>query len=558
MTNSIKKTIVFAFLAAGAAHFSCSDDRTLAGAGSETTNGIVVVGSVRNTDGTPAHNTVVKMFSSSYKGFADGALNPSADTTDPAGAFRFNRVDSGLYTFIARNPAAATSTMLAGLHIGNGDSVVTAPLEDLKRPGNIAVDLSGGADTSAEYVFIPGTDLFARVGAGEKALLGDVPAGIVPNVSYATGTGEVYGIRSDVSVTSLDTIFISHAAWKYRGSIVFNTSAGGAGVGKDVYDFPVLVRLTADNFKFQEAQPDGRDIRFVKSDDSFAPFEIERWDASAGRAEIWVKIDTLRGNSAAQTLSVLWGNPHAAAASAPGAVFDTAQGFQGVWHFGETSADSARDATSNHFDGVSGGTNAAPIAGGVIGACREFDGAASCVTMPNTAEGKLNFPQNGAYTISAWVRLDTLDSASYVVVSKGAFQYYLWYTVIYQNTPNWEFVEYEESAGWKCPTHPARAGEWTLLTGVSNGTSQLLYVDGEPADTSIVTYSYTEPRNTTTDFIVGRYITKAGYPPGKLGGYCCFDGKIDEVRACSRSRSAEWIRLCYMNQRADDKLVVFK
>ena len=37
-----------------------------------------------------------------------------------------------------------------------------------------------------------------------------------------------------------------------------------------------------------------------------------------------------------------------------------------------------------------------------------------------------------------------------------------------------------------------------------------------------------------------------------------FTGKIDEVRVDKTVRSADWIRMCYMNQRTDDKLVVFK
>jgi hypothetical protein len=37
-----------------------------------------------------------------------------------------------------------------------------------------------------------------------------------------------------------------------------------------------------------------------------------------------------------------------------------------------------------------------------------------------------------------------------------------------------------------------------------------------------------------------------------------FCGCIDEVRVCRTIRSADWIKLSYMNQRPDDRLVVFK
>jgi hypothetical protein len=37
-----------------------------------------------------------------------------------------------------------------------------------------------------------------------------------------------------------------------------------------------------------------------------------------------------------------------------------------------------------------------------------------------------------------------------------------------------------------------------------------------------------------------------------------FKGMLDEVRISSGACSADWIRLCYMNQKSDDALVVFK
>jgi hypothetical protein len=37
-----------------------------------------------------------------------------------------------------------------------------------------------------------------------------------------------------------------------------------------------------------------------------------------------------------------------------------------------------------------------------------------------------------------------------------------------------------------------------------------------------------------------------------------FGGKIDEVRVSSTALSADWIKLCYMNQKESDMLVRFK
>jgi hypothetical protein len=67
-------------------------------------------------------------------------------------------------------------------------------------------------------------------------------------------------------------------------------------------------------------------------------------------------------------------------------------------------------------------------------------------------------------------------------------------------------------------------------------------------------------RNTSNDLYIGRFAEEVTLPPmgPKVVGYNHFKGSIDEVRIISRSQSADWIRLCYMNQRPDDQLVQFK
>jgi hypothetical protein len=39
---------------------------------------------------------------------------------------------------------------------------------------------------------------------------------------------------------------------------------------------------------------------------------------------------------------------------------------------------------------------------------------------------------------------------------------------------------------------------------------------------------------------------------------CYFDGSIDETVVSYTARSADWIKLCYMNQKAQDALVKFR
>ena len=82
-----------------------------------------------------------------------------------------------------------------------------------------------------------------------------------------------------------------------------------------------------------------------------------------------------------------WGNEDAQDRSNAAAVFDTASGFQGVWHL--AGDQNEYDATANSYDGVAYGRLS-----GIIGK-GSFDGTSSHIKMPNTANSKLNFPENG-------------------------------------------------------------------------------------------------------------------------------------------------------------------
>jgi biopolymer transport protein ExbB len=318
--------------------------------------------------------------------------------------------------------------------------------------------------------------------------------------------------------------------------------------------FPVLIRLNAGNFNFSEAREGGADLMFAKSDNAALPHEIERWDPAAGLAEVWVRVDTILGNDSNQSITMYWGASGAdSTGSLPGpatarsngaAVFDTADGFQGVWHLGDGAQDSIRDATVNRFHGISPDTARPSIADGAIGNCRKFDGKADYIAMPKTAAGKLDFPQSGKYSVSVWVTADTFTALQQTLVSKSKYQYFLW-----MDSTSWQFWEFQNRAGWQASAQPAILKQWVLLTGVRDGAVQHLYVDGESVD-SISLKSDTSPRNTASDLIIGRAHDAADGSS--------FRGNIDEIRIESTSRSSDWIRLSYMNQRIDDRLVVNK
>jgi hypothetical protein len=64
------------------------------------------------------------------------------------------------------------------------------------------------------------------------------------------------------------------------------------------------------------------------------------------------------------------------------------------------------------------------------------------------------------------------------------------------------------------------------------------------------------PRNTGDDFTIGRHAREVLIPYAE--GWCYFRGKIDEIRVMNVALNADWNKLCYMNQKAEDALIEFR
>ena len=340
-----------------------------------------------------------------------------------------------------------------------------------------------------------------------------------------------------------------YPGWQHWKSLVLNTTPAGADVAGNVLNFPVLVRLTNSNFDFTQAGPNGEDIRFAKFNGVVCNYQIERWLPAQGVAELWVKVDTLYGNNATQSIRMYWGastgSATAPASNGP-ATFDTANGFQAVWHMGGGGTAQVTDATANHYNGTPTALATGASTAGMIGQCQNFNGVSSFVVMPGTANSKLNFPVQGTYSVSAWVNAATLDAQYHTIASKGDNQYSL---EIMNVVNEWEFSECMASGGWTTVASPASVGAWYLVTGVRSGANEYLYVNGTCTDSVILIIANAVVQSTTDNFTIGRQPTNATY---------FFNGLIDEVRVSSTALSADWNKLCYMNQKAVDALVVFK
>lgn len=525
------------------------------GGGSEAGNARIT-GRVIDSEGHPAAHTIVSVQVSDYNPLADSSIaGPVTDTTDATGIYHLNVNENAMYTITAVHDQTRHRAIIASVRADSTTDTIDPCI--LSYPGSIRVLTPDEHKNDTGYIFVPGTSFYKKVQPSSGfTQLDSIPSGVIPGITYTQQKDTVrFQLSHSIAVKSNDTTTLLWPGWEYSQKITLNTSASGAGINNTLYNFPVLIRLSSENFTFAQSNLQGNDLRFTSSNGSVLPYEIEQWDSVGQRASLWVKLDTIRGNDSRQSIMMFWGSNTLHSANKH--VFDTSAGFQGTWHLGD-SGKTSNDVTPNKYYGVSPDTALPLRERGIIGDCKRFDGVSDYIAVPNTANSSLNFGATDAYTVSAWVSLDTIDNMAQLIVAKGYAQYFLRCTYFPSNTPLWEFSEFSTATTWDACTTSAAPRQWVLLTGIRNGNSQMLYRNGVAVSTVPNVYQSTSlTRNTSQDVTIGRFMERVTLP-GEISSYCFFKGSIDEVRIEKGARSADWIRLCYMNQRPDDKLVVFE
>jgi hypothetical protein len=538
----------------GGLFLACTNLQNVAG-GIEGGNTVATInGNIADSTSAPLADVRVLLLPSAYNPVTGLAISSlPADTTNGSGNYSIRVAQTGSYTIEALDNGKGYRSLVTGVSASGKDTILVRNAI-ARAPGVIKIALPADVDRVNGYFYLLGTTSYSFVGDDtETVVLDSVPAGMSLSIYYAVRGSSALPqlVRDSVVVAPKDTMNVEYVGWKFSRKLILNTTASGANVSGNVTDFPVLVRLTGSNFTFAQAKQDGADLRFTKSDGTPLPYEIERWNAAAGVAEVWVKTDTVYGNSNSQYIVMFWGASAGVVVSASNgtAVFDTAHGFQAVWHLGQGTGATVLDATANHYDGTPSGT--APMAvGGAIGSAQQFDGTANSIEITGSATGKLDFPQNGGYTLSGWIYVDTLDTNERFILGKGHEQYLIQSSLVPQDE-KWEFAEYQ-TAAWQVSRAVPTAGQWKFLAGVRNGFSQYFYVDGSLVDSTIFLYPQAGvARYTANNFFIGKT------PPFPAEHPNYFKGIIDEARAQSVACSRDWIRLCFMNQKEPDALLMW-
>jgi hypothetical protein len=546
MKKSVSKFCCIIISISSVALLRCSLEPLSGGGTIETTNGRIT-GQLVNSTGSISEGTQVIAIPNHYNPITDGAISGHLfDTTDNRGVYLISGLAPGTYNIQATSLKDHTRALICSLYVA--DTTVRRPIDTLKMTGAISVILSSDVNHTDGYLYIPGTTIAVRLntfGDSDTIRIDSVPATTIPSLVYSVNndSAEKRTVRQNIFIAPGKTTEIADLhSWKFSMNIFLNTRASGANVAGDVTNFPVLVRLTNSNFVFSQAKGGGEDIRFTKSDGSPLPYEIESWDSSQGsagaRAEIWVKVDTVYGNDSTHYIVMNWGNAASGSASSGTAVFDTANGFKAVLHFNSGYS----DVTNGHHNGVGYGVT---DTAGMIGGAGRFHGHDSV-----SIAGLLDSLQD--MTMSAWAELDTADAKGSEIISIGDIA-----------VLRMDDIGSVDGSGTRASFRSASAlrvvnsGQYFAKTGWHHvaytidrkRSIQSLYLDGVLCCFT----GFAEP----VDYSGWGRNTVIGNHGNGSTGYG-FSGAIDEVRISNVPRSADWLKLCSMNQRAGDRLVVFK
>ena len=325
-----------------------------------------------------------------------------------------------------------------------------------------------------------------------------------------------------VYFTILATAFAQYPGWKHTGSFYILTTPDGANLPAAAKEegFPLLVRLDKDTFDFKQAQADGGDVRFGEAGKPLV-YQIDQWDAASGVAAIWVRIPAIQGN-ARQKIDLFWGKADAKGETSGKGVFNDSNGYLSVWHMGESVTDEVGSTVAKD----TGTTGAA----GLIGASRHFPGGMGI----NCGERIATYPTGSSpHSTEAWFRAQQTN-APIMAWGNDAPQGKL---ILQIASPPHIKVECWFSGADVQGQGKLPLSEWIHVVHTFQNGDSRIYVNGTLDGTSKSTSAPLAIKSPARMY---------------LGGWCDnykFVGEIDEARLSKVTRSADWVKLEYENQK---------
>lgn len=335
-------------------------------------------------------------------------------------------------------------------------------------------------------------------------------------------------------------------SWSHYQDVYYDTSPTGADVAATIGNFPVLVRLRAANFPFNQAMGGGQDLRFAKPNGTPINYEIERWDSAGAKADVWLRIDTLPGDSQGVMARMYWGKPASVSRSDGNSVFSPTIGFEYVWHLGGAGTGARPNSVSAKPAAATANYDGDESKEGMAGLCDSLDGNSPGDYL-DAGDGFTEFA-NGM-TISLWANPSRASVwGRFFDLGNGAGAD----NIMLARRSNSEDLLFQlyGTSSQLLGTLTAPAGisldQWQFFAVTVSGTSASLYRNGA----LVASGTFSAPVSNTQR--ASNYLGRSNWSADEY-----FAGKLDEVEMSHGAHSANWFKLAYANQKADQNLIGF-
>lgn len=542
---------------------SCEGPERVAGGASETE--ATIAGRVRSADGTPVVGAAVHLRPTFFlPDTALGSADPGGtDTvTGPDGSFRFPGIFLGNYVLEAGDGERGG---LIRVSVDGSRGFLDAGTILVGPAASVRGRILGPAGSPAgAYVRVFGLTHRVESDTDGRFELEGLPAGVfdlklTPMSSKLSSRSLLRvalpsGVATDLGDIPLAPALDSEDYAASGDSARFQVDTRAVAVSGGLTAFPLLLRLDRSMFDFSAST--GQDLRVADSRGNHLAYEIERWDPLEGNAEIWIRCDSLGLGDSAQYVTLYWNRPGATGRSDGAAVFDTADGYQGVWHLDRGSGGPAafRDASGQGNEATGDGLDNAASAPGIAHLGQGLDGAAQAIHT-----GKA-FPAPDTFTVSLWFK--TTTSAGGKLIGFGDRQSgpsYLNDRQVWMDNQGFirfgVFMEDERGLpqyGFNKMVSSVRAyndGQWHHVAARLSPQGQSLFLDGDPVAT--------DPEVRESSHYAGFW--RLGYD--NFGNWehlprsHWFKGVLDEVRVSRAAWSDAFIRLAFANQKPGSGIV---
>ena len=335
-----------------------------------------------------------------------------------------------------------------------------------------------------------------------------------------------------------------NADWQYRVKIDADAGPKGANIAAPIGRTQILVRLLANNFKFDTAKQDGSDLRFVAADDRTPlHYHIEKFDGLVDQvALVWVDVPDL-APGAVTNFFLYWGNEKANDASDAHATYDADQLL--VWHFAEETG-TPKDSTAFANNAVG---PAKRDQNAIIGFGARLDGTAPVKLAPNPT---LNIGAAEAITWQLWIKPNPPTQSGVLYDQRDAAGVADFAVSLAASVPQ---VAVTSATGTltAAATAPLVADSWHLLTVTTGAGKITLYVDG--AQAAEVAGALPAIAGAGT---LGGAAVPATTPAAAVPSAAGFIGEMDEFQLSKTARSAGAILLADRDQGTQSNLLSFE